>query len=144
MLSTRMAIRRCTTPVSRGHDKVARLLIDKGANIDAVNKDGKTPLDDAKSRNEQAVVKLLEDVQAGRIVPGGRSRKERSIDTSMLKLTRDGTTIGIDAMVSLMTFFPMYRIHLSDLLYGTLLTFFLYFIVCDRMQMRRSKRFMIV
>ena len=44
MLSTRMAKRRCTTPVRKGHDKVARLLIDKGANIDAVDKDGKTPL----------------------------------------------------------------------------------------------------
>eukprot|EP00562_Extubocellulus_spinifer_P028296 CAMPEP_0178653632 /NCGR_PEP_ID=MMETSP0698-20121128/23300_1 /TAXON_ID=265572 /ORGANISM="Extubocellulus spinifer, Strain CCMP396" /LENGTH=667 /DNA_ID=CAMNT_0020295445 /DNA_START=452 /DNA_END=2452 /DNA_ORIENTATION=+ len=63
-----------------GRDKVAKMLLGEGADINATNNDGKTPLDLARSKSQQAVVTLLEDVLAGRIVPAGNERKGRFIE----------------------------------------------------------------
>ena len=46
---------------SAGHESVARLLLDKGAKVDAASKDGQTPLIVASSAGNESVARLLLD-----------------------------------------------------------------------------------
>jgi len=45
--------------IANGHEVVARLLLDKGANVEARDNSGRMPLSWAAEQGQEAVVKLL-------------------------------------------------------------------------------------
>ncbi len=51
----------CIAPQTSGHDITVKLLLDRGAQIEASNKDGLTALHWASSNGHDATVKLLLD-----------------------------------------------------------------------------------
>ena len=59
-----MAIRRCTYASRNGHDKVAKMLLDAGANVNAVINNGNTPLHYASRNGHDKVAKMLLDAGA--------------------------------------------------------------------------------
>ena len=42
-----------------GHEKVVKLLLDKGANVNMKNRDGQTALDVAQEKGHKEIVKIL-------------------------------------------------------------------------------------
>jgi len=47
-----------------GHREIVKLLLEKGADANAKDKDGKTPLDRALSEGHTEIVKLLREANA--------------------------------------------------------------------------------
>ena len=57
------AVRRCTPPARKGHVDAARLLLDKGAEVDRADKRDRTPLYIAKLHGHSPIVALLKEHQ---------------------------------------------------------------------------------
>lgn len=61
----------------RGHEEIAKLLIDYGAKVNATNKYGETPLRYARDHKHEAVAKLLLE-RGGNEVPSDEVREEEN------------------------------------------------------------------